>query len=159
MHVDLMAVVRKIGAWAKAQLKQREGLAFVTDDPGMRHGRATPRAAGCNPAVCDRAACPAYMRAGAHKLFRGELHKLGRASCQNLTGQIDDLRSGFGEWLVKERCEAAAPQPEPQPIRAPHSPSQPFTASHSPSQPRTVPHSPAQPPSPAQPRVHPHVPP
>ena len=47
--------------------------------------------------------------AGAHKLFRGELHKLGRASCQNLTGQIDDLRSGFGEWLVKERCEAAPP--------------------------------------------------
>ena len=90
MHVDLMAVVRKIGAWSKAQLKQREALAFVTDDPG------------------------------AHKLFRGELHKLGRASCQNLTGQIDDLRSGFGEWLVKERCEAAP------------------DLSHSPAQPRTA---------------------
>ena len=42
-----------------------------------------------------------------HKLFRAELPKLGHASCSNLTGQIDDLRSGFGEWLVKERCEAA----------------------------------------------------
>ena len=62
MHVDLMAVVRKIGAWSKAQLKQREGLAFVTDDPGARAmALATPRAAGCNLAVCDRAACPAYI--------------------------------------------------------------------------------------------------
>jgi hypothetical protein len=42
MHVDLMAVVRKIGAWSKAQLKQREGLAFVTDDPGTRHSPCNP---------------------------------------------------------------------------------------------------------------------
>ena len=90
MHVDLMAVVRRIGAWSKARLKQREALAFVTDDPG------------------------------AHRLFRGELHKLGHASCQNITSQIDQLRSGFGEWLVKERCEAASdPSSQPAPAPAP----------------------------------------
>ena len=80
MHVDLMAVVRKIGAWSKAQLapKHKDALSFVTDDPG------------------------------AHRLFRNELGKFASGSCRNLTAQLEQLRSGFGEWLVKERYEAAA---------------------------------------------------
>lgn len=80
MHVDLMQVVRKIGAWSKAQLapKHKDALSFVTDDPG------------------------------AHRLFRNELGKFASGNCRNLTAQLEQLRTGFGEWLVKERYEAAA---------------------------------------------------
>ena len=102
-----------------------------------------------------------------HKLFRAQLPKLGHASCSNLTGQIDDLRSGFGEWLVKERCEATLP-PRPAPHRtappaprrpAPHRPRRAAprrAAPQSPPQPRTTRHSPVH--LRASPRISAHLP-